>query len=142
MLKFNPVKNGQAIVGGILLVVLLIGITVFIFFMIRRPEEATGPIPAAELLGPPADFTNQFKLEMQQTANDYPISSILPYGGPPDNQPFAIYPPTKEGKILIEIDDSVDFENAKGEALNWIEAQGYDPEDYEFIFKATAFPKQ
>jgi len=72
-----------------------------------------------------------------------PIARLLPYGGPFDNERFAIYPPSvPEFTILIEIDEAADEQEAKEAALDWIRAQGYDPENLgcEIVFRVRPFP--
>jgi len=133
-------KNGQAALGGILMIVLLIALVVFIFFLIRRPEGPPTPPPVASV-GIPSEFAEQFKAELTETAENYPLAQVLPYGGPPDNQPFAIYPPTKDGTILVEVDEGTDENEVKMQVRDWIQAQGYDLEGYNFVFKKRAFPK-
>jgi len=111
-----------------------------------QPEAKPAVTPAAStaLVGIPPEFAEQFKAEMAEVARKCPITNILPYGGLPDNEPFAIYPPTSPDEIiLIEIDAAVDFQQARDAALDWIRSQGYDPENLgcEIAYRIRAFPK-
>ena len=111
-----------------------------VYIQNRIEETATleTPTPSADEGCIDNEFAEQFKEETEAISRDCPISNILPYGGPPDNQPFAIYPPTNPDKtILVEVNSTVDFEAA----LQWIRDQGYYPESLgcEIVFKVSNF---
>jgi|GEM_PF-3260206 len=133
-------KEGQAALGGVLMLVLLIGIVILIFSLIQRPEEPpVPPPPATDFTGLPDAALEAAEAEAEDREQNFPIVQVLPYGGPFDGEPFAIYPPTNEGRMFIFIDSAVDFEEIKGTALDWINDQGYNPADYDIQFKTRQF---
>lgn len=134
-------KNGQAIVGGILVIFLLIALVVFIFFLIRRPEQPPGPPTPAEIAGIPEVSIKEIGEEIAEKEQNFPITEVLPYGGPFNNQPFFIHDPNKDGVISVDIDATANFEEVKNEVMDWIQYQGYNPDDYDFNFRTKAFPK-
>jgi len=80
--------------------------------------------------------------EIQLIEQKCPIAQVLPYGGPFYNEPFVINSPDPDGTILIEIDDSVDFDLAKGKALDWVQNQGYENNiSCKMVFRVSVFPK-
>ncbi len=136
-------KNGQTFVGGILVTFLLIALVFFIFSLVRRPGEPPLPPPV------PDDFTGlsrealeEAEEEIAEAERNSPIANILPYGGPFHGEPFAIHNPTLDGRITIDIDTGTDDEEtAKNQALDWIESQGYNPDDYEINFRPRLFSR-
>jgi len=105
-------------------------------------ETVETPEPGPEFTGLTQEALEEAREQAQETAREFPIAQILPYGGPPDGEPFAIYSPTSEGKIVIIIDSAVDFEEVKGEALDWIWSQGYNPADYDIEFSTRPFSQK
>jgi hypothetical protein len=138
MFNFRNKQKGQAIMGGILLLVLLIGITIFIFYMIKRPSGG-GPASEAEDTGLSIETLQEAAAEIESVEQKFPVAQVLPYGGPFDHAPFAIHTPRTDGTILVEIDSTVDFEAAKEAALQWIRDQGYDFSQYNFTFESSSF---
>jgi hypothetical protein len=140
MLKFRTKQKGQAIMGGILLLVLLIGITIFIFYMIKRPSGG-GPVSEAEETGLSIDAIQKAAADIQATDQKFPVAQVLPYGGPFDGALFFIHTPLTDGTILVDIDSNsaVGFDTTKELALQWIRDQGYDPGQYNFTFRSRTF---
>ena len=138
MFNSKNMQKGQAFVGGILFAILLIGVVVFIFFMIKRPpsEEYKADIGGTGLS---LSEVKKATEEIKSTEDKFPVAQVLPYGGPFDGTPFAIHKPRADGTILVEIDSTVDFEAAKTAALQWIQDQGYDTNKYNFTFKSSSF---